>query len=265
MIFFPSSKINLGLHILRKRDDGYHAIESGMLEVPFRDVLEVVPSDSLVFTSSGLEIPGGENSCVQAFRLLQQEFDLPGAHIHLHKMVPMGGGLGGGSSDCAQTLVALNQLFDLGLTDDQLEQYAARLGSDTPFFIRGGLQLSTGRGEILRPLKLDLPHWQICIVNLGIHVSTLEAYAGVTPKADRAPLETILQLPVHTWKDHLVNDFEESVFAHHPALITVKQELYAAGAVYAAMSGSGSTLFGLFETKPEKIAWSREPAYEVWV
>lgn len=265
MIFFPSSKINLGLHILHKRDDGYHAIESGMLAIPFSDVLEVVPSDVLRFTSSGLGIAGDDNSCIQAFRLLQQEFGLPGARMHLHKRIPMGGGLGGGSSDCAQTLIALNRLYDLGLTDDRLEQYAARLGSDTPFFIRGGLQLSTGRGEILRPLQLVLPHWHMCIVNLGIHVSTQEAYAGVTPRADREPLETILQLPVAEWKDRLVNDFEKSVFARHPALAIVKRELYAAGAVYAAMSGSGSTLFGLFETKPETIAWSQQPAYEVWV
>jgi 4-diphosphocytidyl-2-C-methyl-D-erythritol kinase len=236
-----------------------------MLEIPFSDVLEIVPSDSFAFTSSGLEIPGESNSCIEAFRLLKAEFQLPDVRIHLHKMVPMGGGLGGGSSDCAQTLIALNRLFDLGLTDDQLENYAARLGSDTPFFIRGGLQLSTGRGEILRPLELELPQWKIVLVNLGIHVSTKEAYAGVTPRPDREPLETILRLPVSAWKEKLVNDFEQSVFAHHPELAVIKTDLYAAGATYAAMSGSGSTLFGLFESIPEKIAWSHEPAFEIRV
>jgi 4-diphosphocytidyl-2-C-methyl-D-erythritol kinase len=265
MIFFPSSKINLGLHILRKRDDGYHDVESGMLEIPFRDVLEIVPSDRFGFTASGLSIPGEDNSCIQAFRLLKEEFGLPDVRIHLHKIVPPGGGLGGGSSDCAQTLAGLNRLFDLGLTHDRMEEYAARLGSDTPFFIRGGLQLSTGRGEILRPLELELPKWQICLVNLGIHVPTKEAYGGVKPDPDRESLETILRLPAGEWRGRLVNDFEESVFRRHPELAVVKEELYAAGAVYAAMSGSGSTMFGLFNEKPEQIAWSNKPAYEVWV
>jgi 4-diphosphocytidyl-2-C-methyl-D-erythritol kinase len=265
MIFFPSCKINLGLHILSKREDGYHAIETGMLEIPFRDILEIVPADTFAFTSSGLEIPGTGNSCVAAYELLKAEHGIGPVHIHLHKIVPMGGGLGGGSSDSASTLLALNRIFGLGLSDEQLEGYAARLGSDNPFFIRGGLQLATGRGERLEPLEIALPKWHLCLVNRGIHVPTKDSYLHVKPNNDRSPLEEILRLPVSDWKTQLVNDFEESVFAQHPELAAVKEELYAAGAVYAAMSGSGSTLFGLFEEKPEGMVWSEKPAFETWV
>lgn len=265
MIYFPSCKINLGLHILRKREDGYHEIATGMLEIPFRDVLEVQRAAAFSFTTSGLTIPGTGNICVDAFRLLQLEYDLPEIHLHLHKLIPMGGGLGGGSSDGAQTLIAVNRLFDLQLTDAQLECYAAQLGSDCPFFIKGGLQLAEGRGEVLRPLDLDLPNWHICVVNPGIHVPTKDAYAQVMPNSDRPDLEAILRGPVSDWKTQLVNDFEASVFAQYPILADLKQDLYAAGAVYAAMSGSGSTLFGLFEQQPETIRWSQPPVYEVWV
>jgi 4-diphosphocytidyl-2-C-methyl-D-erythritol kinase len=265
MIFFPPCKINLGLHILSRRDDGYHEIETGMLEVPFRDILEIVPSDSFAFTSSGLEIPGTENSCIAAYELLKAEHGIGAVRIHLHKIVPMGGGLGGGSSDSAYTLLALDRLFDLGLSVEQLEAYAARLGSDNPFFIRGGLQLARGRGELLQPLEIALPKWHVCLVNLGIHVPTKDAYRHVTPNNDRPPLEEILRLPVAEWKTQLINDFEESVFAQYPQLAVVKEELYAAGAVYAAMSGSGSTLFGLFAEQPDAVAWSQKPEFEKWI
>ncbi|ASS49665.1 MAG: 4-(cytidine 5'-diphospho)-2-C-methyl-D-erythritol kinase [Candidatus Fluviicola riflensis] len=265
MIYFPSCKINLGLHILRKRDDGYHEIETGMLEIPFRDILEIVPSDMFRFTTSGMEIPGNDNSCVAAYDLLKRDFDLPPVHIHLHKMVPMGGGLGGGSSDSTATLKGLNELFQLQLSIDQLKNYASQLGSDNAFFVEGGLQLAKSRGEELQSLDITLPKWHICVVNLGIHVSTSTAFELVTPNEHRTPLSAILQQPVSTWKNELVNDFEPSVFAQHPELLTLKTDLYQAGAIYAAMSGSGSTLFGLFEEKPEQILWSQLPVYEVWV
>lgn len=265
MILFPPCKINLGLHILSKRGDGYHAIETGMLEIPFRDILEIVPSDTFAFTSSGLEIPGTGNSCIAAYDLLKAEHNIGPVHMHLHKIVPMGGGLGGGSSDSAYTLLALNRIFALGLSDEQLETYAARLGSDNPFFVRGGLQLATGRGEQLERLEIALPKWHVCLVNLGIHVPTKDAYLHVRPNAERRALENILRLPVKDWKAQLVNDFENSVFARHPRLATVKEELYAAGAVYAAMSGSGSTMFGLFEEKPAHVDWSSQPQFEMWV
>ncbi len=265
MIYFPSCKINLGLHILRKRDDGYHEIETGMLEIPFRDILEIVPSDSFRFTTSGIEIPGNGNSCVDAYNLLQRDFGLAPVHVHLHKLVPMGGGLGGGSSDSTATLKGLNELFRLGLSVEQLKNYASQLGSDNAFFVEGGLQLAKGRGEQLEPLTISLPHFRICIVNLGIHVPTSTAYARVTPNEHRTPLSAILQRPVSTWKEMLVNDFEPSVFTQHPVLESAKSDLYRSGAVYAAMSGSGSTLFGLFKEKPAEIVWSNAPFYEVWV
>jgi 4-diphosphocytidyl-2-C-methyl-D-erythritol kinase len=265
MIVFPSCKINLGLHILRKRNDGFHELETGMLEIPFRDILEIVPSDSFRFTTSGIEIPGNGNSCVDAYHLLKHDFDLAPVHIHLHKAVPMGGGLGGGSADSTFTLKALNELFQLQLSVEALKNNAAQLGSDNAFFVEGGLQLAKGRGEVLEPLSIDLPNWKICVVNLGIHVPTATAYAKVTPNADRTPLSEILQQPVSTWKTDLINDFEPSVFAQHPELQTLKNDLYHAGAMYAAMSGSGSTLFGLFDKKPDEISWSQQPVYEVWV
>jgi len=263
MIYFPPCKINLGLHILKKRDDGFHEIESGMLEIPFHDVLEVIPADQFSFQSTGMEIPGDGNLCTEAFRLLQSEFGLPEVAIHLHKVIPMGGGLGGGSSDAAKTLVALRDLFKLELSDGQLESYAAKLGSDCPFFIRGGLQLATGRGELLQSLPLQLPQFHVVLVNLGIHVPTKDAYTLVVPEPHRKSLKELLALPVADWKNELVNDFEKSVFTQHPVLADVKKELYEAGAVYAAMSGSGSTLFGLFEEKRE-ISWLKQPVYEVW-
>jgi 4-diphosphocytidyl-2-C-methyl-D-erythritol kinase len=265
MIYLPSCKINLGLHILRRREDGYHEIETGMLEIPFRDVLELVPAEDFSFTSSGLQIPGEGNSCIAAFELLKKEHRLPNVSMHLHKIVPMGGGLGGGSSDSSFVLKALNEMFKLELSVEQLEVYAAQLGSDNPFFIRGGFQLAKGRGEVLTPVHVQLPEWQICIVNLGIHVPTKDAFSNVVPRMDRPSLENILHLPVEEWKEQLVNDFEESVFVLHPQLKAVKADLYAAGAVYAAMSGSGSTLFGLFKKRPEQVSWQHQPVYEVWI
>ncbi len=262
MIYFPSCKINLGLHILRKRTDGFHEIESGMLEIPFRDVLEIVPAKSFTFESSGLEIPGEGNLCISAWQLLQGEFGLLGAKMHLHKTIPMGGGLGGGSSDAAYALIAINHLYDLGLSVQQLESYAARLGSDCAFFIRGGLQLAKGRGELLEPLEIRLPELYVVLVNHGIHVPTKDAYANVQPDDQRSSLKEILLQPLETWKDKLVNDFERSVFQQHPSLAETKQELYDNGAVYAAMSGSGSTMFGLFTEDPGTIRWKTKPVFE---
>jgi len=264
MIYFPPCKINLGLQILKKRNDGFHEIESAMLEIPFYDALEVVEADSLSFRSSGLEIPGRGNLCTDAFQLLQQDFAIPPVAIHLHKVIPMGGGLGGGSSDGAKTLVALRDLFHLEITKAKLREYAAELGSDCPFFIDGGLQLATGRGELLEKLSLRLPAIHIVLVNAGIHVPTKDAYAHVVPNPDQKPLTELLNAGLEFWKGHLVNDFEQSVFQQHPVLADVKADLYKAGASYAAMSGSGSTLFGLFTEKPAAISWSKQPVFERW-
>lgn len=265
MIYFPPCKINLGLHILQKRTDGYHELETGMLEIPFQDILEIIPSDAFRFTSSGLEIPDGTNSCIAAYELLQQRFGIPPVHIHLHKLIPMGGGLGGGSSDSTSVLKALNERFRLGLSNDELKELAAMLGSDNAFFVEGGLQLAKGRGELLEPLHIPPFDFWICILNAGVHVSTKDAYSQAVPFSDRQDLRSILQQPPDTWKKDLVNDFEPSVFGKFPVLADLKSEFYANGAVYAAMSGSGSTLFGLFHEQPEKINWSVPPVYEKWM
>lgn len=265
MIYFPPCKINLGLHILQKRADGYHDLETGMLEIPFRDILEIIPSTVFQFTSSGLDVPGKDNSCIAAYNLMKRLYNVPPVHMHLHKIIPAGGGLGGGSSDSTYTLKALNTLFQLGLSTETIQHLAAELGSDNAFFAKGGLQLSTGRGEVLEPIEISSSGYHVCIVNIGIHVSTKEAFSRVVPNGARTPLKTILQQTPDQWKTTLVNDFEPSVFQLYPELETVKKEMYQAGAVYAAMSGSGSTLFGLFSKQPETIQWSVPPQYEKWV
>jgi 4-diphosphocytidyl-2-C-methyl-D-erythritol kinase len=254
MISFPACKINLGLNILRKREDGYHEIESVMYPVPLTDVLEVVPSESFAFQSSGLDIPGDVNGnlCVRAWRLFQAVFHIPAVQIHLHKSIPMGGGLGGGSSDGAHTLILLNQLFNLGLSTHELQQYAAQLGSDCPFFILSQPQLARGRGEILSPYPVDLSGYYLKIINNGLHISTAEAYDGCNPMEAKISAGSIVNQPIETWSKMLQNNFEPGIFASHPELRNIQDQLYAEGAVYASMSGSGSTMYGIFETTPQK-------------
>jgi len=253
MINFPACKINLGLNILFKRPDGYHEIETAMLEIPVCDRLEITEASKDEFESTGLEIPGKGNLILDALNLLRKDFDLGQFHVQLEKLIPMGGGLGGGSSDAAKALVLINDLAELGLTTVQLEAYAAQLGSDCPFFVRGGLQLCTGRGEILKPLEVKLPEMWVVLVNIGIHVPTATAYSAVTPKQDQVSIAEILELDPASWKDHLKNDFEPSVFSKHPELRSIKEAFYDQGAFYSAMSGSGSTMFGLFREEPMNL------------
>lgn len=249
MVFFPPAKINLGLHILHKRQDGFHDIDTVMMAIPLRDILEIVPSDTFAFSSSGIPIPGesGENLCVKAYDLLKKDFDLPPVHIHLHKIIPIGAGLGGGSSDAAFTLLGLNELYKLNLTREKLEEYATQLGSDCAFFISPSPKHCTGRGEIMSDLPLTLSGKYLKLVYPHIHISTQEAYAGITPKSDSIPTLETTQLPIEKWKDALSNDFEAPLFEKYPELSAIKQSLYDEGALYAAMSGSGSCLYGVFE------------------
>ncbi len=237
MVAFPPCKINLGLNILRKRSDGYHDIETCFYPVPWTDILEVVPSDKFEFTVSGNVIPGDDNLCVAAYKLL----NAPPAKIHLHKIIPTGAGLGGGSSDAAWTLRLLNQVFSLGLTKDQLRGYAAGLGSDVAFFLDDIPMIGTGRGEVLTPANINLKGKFIVIVKPGVHVSTAEAYAGIVPKESKLDLENISSLK---------NDFEESIFKKFPEIASIKSKLYEAGAMYASMSGSGSAVYGIFNSAP---------------
>ncbi|WP_430406261.1 4-(cytidine 5'-diphospho)-2-C-methyl-D-erythritol kinase [Fluviicola sp.] len=265
MINFPTCKINLGLHILKRRDDGYHDIETALLELPFNDILELVESKESGFTTSGLEIPGSGNLILDALAEFKKHKPIPPLSFHLHKLIPMGGGLGGGSSDAAFALKLLRDHYAPEIGNAQLIEMASKIGSDCAFFIDGGLQFATGRGEVLTPLSIDLKNKFVVLVNLGIHVSTKEAYEGIAPNSNRVSLKTVLDKPMHNWKDELVNDFEQSVFAKYPELALIKDELYAHGAVYAAMTGSGSTLFGIFESEIQSIQWSRKVQYETYL
>ena len=257
MISFPNAKINLGLNIVSKREDGYHNIESCFYPIPWHDSLEVIEAASFAFHSYGLDIPGDSdaNLCVKAYELIKADHNIPPVEIHLLKNIPMGAGLGGGSADGAFTLKMLNDLFKLGLTESQLEAYSLQLGSDCPFFIENTPTIARGRGEKLASSDLNLSDLYLAIHNPGIHVSTAEAYAGVKPNAPNMRVEEILQSSIKDWKDALINDFESSIFPNHPTIAQLKNDMYEAGAVYASMTGSGSTVFGLFEEKVETSTW----------
>jgi len=249
MIAFPPCKINLGLHVVAKCADGYHDIETCFFPVPWMDVLEIIPASAFQFTSTGIDIPGKENEnlCIKAFALLRDAFKIPFVKIHLHKIIPMGAGLGGGSSDAAHTLRLLNTIFELKLSTEQLKNYAAQLGSDCSFFIQDEPMLGTGRGEILNPISVNLAGYYLVLVKPNVHVSTKDAYAGLTPKTPLHEIKEMLLQPVNSWKNLLINNFETSVFQKFPEIEKVKNRLYEFGATYACMSGSGATVFGLFE------------------
>jgi 4-diphosphocytidyl-2-C-methyl-D-erythritol kinase len=250
MIFFPNAKINLGLNIIEKRPDGFHNIET--LFVPcseYCDILEVLYAEKFSMHLYGIVLDGDpmDNLCVKAYRLLADIYDLPPVAIHLYKKIPVGAGLGGGSSDAAGTLILLNKMFSLELTDEVLAAHAASLGSDCPFFIYNRPMYATGRGEILSPVEIFPDDYRIELVNPDIFISTKEAYAGVTPRKPEISISEIIKRPVEEWWGLLKNDFEESLFLKYPSLAAEKEALYARGAVYASMSGSGSTLYGLFK------------------
>lgn len=252
MIQYPNAKINLGLHITSKRTDGYHEVSSCLYPIPLCDALEIILSKKTTFESTGIPIPGKEkdNLILKAYELLMKDFPgLPPISVHLHKVIPIGAGLGGGSADAGFALSLMNRLLDLFLDDWLLEEYAAKLGSDCPFFIQNTPKLVSGRGEIMEDISVDLSGKWLVLVNPNIHISTQEAYAGVRPKTPAQDLKLVLSNTLR-WKDELINDFEQSIFEKYPLLGELKQSLYAQGAFYAAMSGSGSTLFGLFDQEP---------------
>ena len=252
MLSFPNCKINLGLHILGKRDDGFHNLETVFYPVPFKEALELIPSTNtgIEFTATGLAVDGNaaDNLCVKAYHLLKKDFpEIPTIKIHLHKAIPLGAGLGGGSADAAFMLKLLNEKFKLNLSTDQLINYALQLGSDCPFFIINKPCLATGRGEMLEEIAVDLSAYKIVLINPGIHINTGWAFSNISPAQPARSIKEIIHQPVNTWKDELKNDFESAVFTAHPAIKEIKETLYSQGAVYAAMSGSGSTVFGIFE------------------
>jgi len=249
MIQFSPCKINLGLSILAKRADGFHALETVFYPVALHDIVEVVPAKLFTFSHTGISIPGevSNNLCVKAYHLLKADFPEMGAiKIHLHKNIPMGAGLGGGSGDGTTVLTLLNQLFELKLTQKQLLDYAAALGSDCPFFIFNEACHATGRGEILEPTSIDLSNYTIALIHPGIHIATSWAFQQLSPCVKEKSILNIIKQPIETWKAELINDFEAPVFKAHPTLEAFKNNLYEQGAVYASMSGSGSSLFGIF-------------------
>ena len=256
MVLFPPAKINLGLHVLGKRPDGYHALESIFLPLAWTDILEVVvaphvAAGDMKTTFTGLPIPGASdnNLVVKAHRILAKQHDLPGLHLHLRKNLPMGGGMGGGSSDGTYALLAINDVCQLGLSRETLLAHAAELGSDCPFFVDSAPAMVTGRGEHVAPLGFELPldgAW-VVVANPGIHISTAEAFGGLTPTERTTPWDQLATAPLAQWHTLIRNDFESGAVERHPAIGDLLQALRDAGASYVQMTGSGSTVFGLFQ------------------
>lgn len=263
MITFPIAKINLGLNVVEKRPDGYHNLQTVFYPVPIMDALEIVPMSEgfpsdvdcdLKVTNINIEGDEQRNLVVRAYQLLKADFpDMPRVHAHLWKGIPIQAGMGGGSSDCAYMIRLLNETFELGLTNKQMEQYAARLGADCAFFIQSSPCYAEGIGEILQPIALDLSGWHIGVVRPDIPVPTKEAFSRIQPHYPALNCREAVMQPVETWRNNLTNDFEKSVFALHPEIGNVKEQLYNMGATYAAMTGSGSALFGLFKEHPDGL------------
>lgn len=255
MICFPNAKINIGLHVLAKREDGFHSIESVLVPIGLSEVLEILPQyhtrKKCIIHQSGMKMEGDDrdNLVVRAYELLNQKMDLPPVEIYLHKAIPMGSGLGGGSADGAFALIQLNRLFQLGLTRIQLEGYAAILGSDCPFFIQNNPAIVTGRGDIMEPTAFqDSGTYSITVVNPNIHVDTKKAYAHVILNSKKeGAIRDIVKLHVKDWAMVLSNDFEPYVLGEFPAVKEIKDVLYSQGALYASMTGSGSSVYGIFE------------------
>ena len=250
MISFPNAKINIGLNVINKRSDGFHSLESIFYPIPLKDVLELRKSTSFSVKVDGIPIPmndSGGNLVEQAFLLLQKDFKIESVDFYLLKNIPMGAGLGGGSSDGAFALKMLNDYFQLNLTQKKLENYSSFLGSDCPFFIKNRPSFVTGRGEIMEDYGLDLSGKFLVLIKPDIFISTKIAFSGLTPNASKFNLRGTKNLELDSWKMFIKNDFEEHLFRQYPVLEFIKKELYFQGAFFASLSGSGSTMFGLFE------------------
>ncbi len=264
MVVFPNAKINFGLRIINRRADGFHNIESIFIPVAWNDILEVVPNDlgHNTFVSSGLTIPGAskDNLCLKAHELISEDYDIPFVNIHLHKQIPIGAGLGGGSADGAFMLKTINELFELKINIRSLELYAGQLGSDCPFFIKNTPCYVTETGTKLEPLDFNLDNYHLLIINPGIHISTKEAYSGVSPYIPDSSLKVDCK---HTssWNESIKNDFEAHILKNYPLIEQLKSELVHQGAFYVSMTGSGSSIYALFESD-EQISNFFHPNYE---
>jgi 4-diphosphocytidyl-2-C-methyl-D-erythritol kinase len=249
VVFFPNCKLNLGLNIIRKRADGYHDVETVFYPISLCDAIEIIDAGNFQFSTSGETIHGEQqdNLCIKAYQLLKKDFpQLPAIRMHLHKHIPSGAGLGGGSADAAFTLKLCDRKFGLRLSNEKLIEYALQLGSDCPFFIINKPCFATGRGECLETIDLDISDHKFLVVNPRIHISTAEAFSLITPQQPSRSIKEIIHQPMETWKSELKNNFEEFIFKKYPEIKKIKEDLYAAGAVYSSMSGSGSTVYGIF-------------------
>lgn len=275
MRIYPNAKINIGLSVTERRTDGYHNLETVFYPVGLRDVLELNreegPKRVCYFENTGIAIdcPEDKNLVVRAYKLLASAYDLPAVRINLFKTIPFGAGLGGGSSDAAYTLKALNEYFELRISEKGLENYASRLGSDCAFFIRNRPAFASGKGDVLEDMALELDEYEIVIVKPDCKVSTAEAYAGISPAKAVFNLRELNLLPLTAWRKQVKNDFETTVFAKYPAIRKVKEELYNRGALYASMTGSGAGVFGIFpkgdvvlDTLQGNIIWRTEHSVE---
>ena len=247
MILYPNAKINIGLNVLSKRDDGFHNLSSVFYPIyNCYDIIEIIKSDSFLFTTSGLEMPNVKNLCVKAFEKIQSIYNISPVHIHLHKMIPIGSGLGGGSSNASFILKGLNEIFTLNLNSIELEKISSEIGSDCPFFIDNTPKIVTGKGEVMNSLDLDLSHFEIKLIHSKVNVSTQEAFSNIKPKPIDSNIDKSILSSIKDWKKNIINDFEENIFKIYPELQLNKEALYKSGALFASMSGTGSTVYGIF-------------------
>ena len=264
MVTFPNAKINIGLDIISRRADGYHNIESVMIPVPWRDIIEIVPAkgniSTLTITGRKVNCPTEKNLVMKAYRAMEKEHNLPPVDIFLHKVIPDGAGLGGGSADAAFTITALNEMFKLNLSNESMASIAQTIGADCPFFIYNCPMLASGTGTDLKKIKVDLSGYKILIVKPAVSVPTAQAYAGVTPTPPNNHIEELIHKPINQWQNAIKNDFEHSIFPSHPIIENLKNTIMNMGAVYASMSGSGSAVYGLF--KADKLSEEPIPTFE---
>ena len=257
MLSYPNAKINLGLNVVERRPNGYHTIETVFYPIGLNDVLEILPSETCTdysFLSSGISLGGDpeENLIVKAYRLLRSKYQFPAVDISLFKQIPFGAGLGGGSSDAAFMLKLLNELFELKITTKKLERLAAKLGADCPVFIQNKAVFASGIGNVFTQIELSLKGYFLLLVKPDIYISTPEAYSQVKPEEPEISLLDLIKAPISEWKNSIKNDFEKSVFARYPSIEEIKNNLYEMGAIYASMSGSGSSVYGIFKSIPDK-------------
>jgi 4-diphosphocytidyl-2-C-methyl-D-erythritol kinase len=269
MLVFPNAKLNLGLYVTGQRPDGFRNLESVFVPLPWCDALEVLPAPNGTATAlalTGIPIPGdpATNLCLRAYELLRTDFNLPPVQLHLHKVVPIGAGLGGGSADAAFALRALNDLFQLNLPTEKLQAYARQLGSDCAFFVANKPVFAYEKGDVFEEISLDLTGTACKVVYPGLHISTAEAYARVTAAPPRHDLRQALSQPLETWRDTVSNDFEDALTPIYPVLGEIKKQLYAAGAAYASLSGSGSAVYGLFPGQEQPPQLKLPAEYLVW-